>query len=124
MPVRIKTLEKGWLKQGIKEPDGSASLSYETYKAVREFQDGRCACCDKILFLDDRRGEAADHDHKTGLFRGVLCGAKRGCNFRFVGKVERYNIRLAKRGTGEEAALRYLKDVPAQRWLHNKCNTE
>jgi len=41
--------------------------------ALRSRQDGRCAVC-------ARPGcSCADHDHRTGLLRGLLC---RGCNGR------------------------------------------
>jgi hypothetical protein len=118
-----KRAERGWAKQGILLPDGSGPLTYPIYAAVRAYQNGRCACCERVLFVGDNRGECADHWHKnsdgSGPFRGVLCGGKRGCNFRFVGKVERYKIRKGKPGTGEEAALRYLAHPPAQAWLNS-----
>ena len=117
----VKVRERAWRKNGVLEPDGSGrTLSWETYEAVLRFQGGRCAVCDKVFFVGDKRSAAADHDHKTGLFRGVLCGVKRGCNLRFVGKVEHLGITKAVSGTGEEAALKYLADPPAQRWLRSR----
>jgi hypothetical protein len=38
-------------------------------------QDGKCACCFRVLCLG--RHTHVDHDHKDGRIRGVLC---RECN--------------------------------------------
>lgn len=35
--------------------------------ALREFQGGKCAVC------EDEKPLVVDHDHKTGLVRGLLC---------------------------------------------------
>lgn len=61
--------------------DRWASRSYK-YGITKEFlidlykqQDGKCKICgDKPV---SKRGLHIDHDHKTGLFRGILC---HGCN--------------------------------------------
>lgn len=36
-----------------------------------------CAICGSHVSMDGKRKHAADHDHKTGKFRGVLCNS---CN--------------------------------------------
>jgi hypothetical protein len=118
-----KVRERYWHKQGIMEPDGSGFLTWETYKAVMEFQHNRCGVCDKIFFADDKGSDTADHAHgknDMGPFRGVLCGKRRGCNWRFVGKVERFPNLKIRDGTGEHAAKLYLEDPPAQQWLRQK----
>ncbi len=119
--IHSRVREKYWRTQGILEPDGSVPLKWETYVAVMKFQDTRCAVCDKLFFVNDKGADTADHEHKnadgSGPFRGVLCGKKRGCNWRFVGKVERFkNLKIVK-GSGEEAAKAYIANPPARRWL-------
>lgn len=116
--IYTRVREKYWRAQGITEPDGSGrSLTWETYIAVKRFQNNRCAVCDKIFFESDKGSDVADHDHATTMFRGVLCGKRRGCNWRFVGKVERFRSLWIGKGTGEEAAKKYIADPPAQRWV-------
>ena len=121
--IYTRARERYWRKQGILEPNGSGPLKWETYIAVKEFQNGRCAVCDKIFFVGDKRGDTADHDHLTGLFRGVLCGGRRGCNWRFVGKVERFKKLKIVQKSGEEAALSYLSSPPAKRWLESSSSS-
>jgi Recombination endonuclease VII len=117
-----KIRERYWARQGILEPDGSGPLTWDTYQAVKQFQRNRCAVCDKLFFEDDKGSDTADHSHETRLFRGVLCGKRRGCNWRFVGKVERFKSLVIKKGTGEEAAKQYLASPPAAQWLASKEN--
>ena len=50
-------------KYGITEAD---------YLAAIEASEGKCPICQEVL-----TDPVIDHDHETGLFRGVLC---RGCN--------------------------------------------
>ncbi len=47
--------------------------SYEGFKIMEEWQNGRCAACGIYADL------VLDHDHETGLVRGWLC---RSCNVR------------------------------------------
>ena len=42
-----------------------------------ESQDGKCAICDLEIAYGGTRGAGIDHDHITGVIRGVLC---RRCN--------------------------------------------
>lgn len=49
-------------------------------KAFKE-QEGKCAICGKEMNLNKKTNPdraCADHDHETGISRGVLCAA---CNF-------------------------------------------
>lgn len=120
--IYTRVREQYWRKQGIKEPDGSGPLKWETYQAVKEFQRNRCAVCDKVFFVGDKGSDVADHDHLSGLFRGVLCGKRRGCNWRFVGKIERFKLLKIQKGSGEEAAKQYVANPPAQLWLKERAN--
>lgn len=44
----------------------------ETYKEMLKAQDNKCAICKRV-----RKRIVIDHDHKTGVVRGILCD---GCN--------------------------------------------
>jgi hypothetical protein len=57
-------------------------LTAAEYEAMRNAQDGKCAICrEPEGETDSRSGEtrplSVDHDHATGVVRGLLCG---GCN--------------------------------------------
>lgn len=52
-------------------------LTAEEVRAVWEHQQGRCAICKK-RFTNRTRVAAVDHDHGSGLVRGLLC---RPCNW-------------------------------------------
>ncbi|MFI1796374.1 endonuclease VII domain-containing protein [Streptomyces sp. NPDC020379] len=73
------------------------------YDRLFELQGGRCAVCGGTR----RQRLSVDHDHKTGLVRGLLC---RMCNGRLL---------TAARDRPEtlRAAAEYLEDPPAQRHL-------
>lgn len=55
-------------------------ISIETYNALLDVQNGRCAICHQKE-TDTLRGKvkslAVDHDHNTGKIRGLLCSS---CN--------------------------------------------
>jgi hypothetical protein len=46
-------------------------LSFEDYTRLLEINDGGCVICDSKC--PSGRGLAVDHDHKTGVVRGLLC---------------------------------------------------
>lgn len=50
-------------------------LSPERYEAQMEAQGGRCAICGSADWPG--KGPHTDHDHVSGVFRGILCG---NCN--------------------------------------------
>jgi DNA-directed RNA polymerase subunit RPC12/RpoP len=52
------------------------------YEGLLESQGGCCAICSKTPDAEGQR-LAVDHDHKTGIIRGILC---RYCNHRVVGR--------------------------------------
>lgn len=78
----------------------SFNLTRAEYCAILEYQGGGCAICGRPDA--DSRGTrlAVDHDHKTGLVRGLLCTQH---NRLLTWAVERYAERYAA----------YLADPPA-----------
>lgn len=56
-------------------------LTIQDWDKILEYQDGRCFICRK---LPRETRFHTDHDHKTGLVRGLLCSQ---CN-RALGKAE------------------------------------
>ena len=63
---RKETLEYFWKRRGI------IDLTYERFCEDLEKQNNKCKICEEVLTLPQ-----SDHDHKTGLYRGILCA---GCN--------------------------------------------
>lgn len=58
------------------------NLSLEQYNMFLNAQNGKCAiCCNVETTKDKRTGKVknlfVDHDHSTGVVRGLLCGS---CN--------------------------------------------
>lgn len=53
------------------------NLTENEWREFFERQDGRCAICGKHQSILSRR-LSVDHDHKTGIVRGLLCGH---CNY-------------------------------------------
>lgn len=92
----VKTRVRLWnLKQfGISEDDYYRQLDY---------QDGRCYICRKKPRSDRRL--AVDHDHRTGEFRGLLCGH---CNHILLGTFHE-NVELFQR------AADYLTEPPSRK---------
>jgi hypothetical protein len=60
------------------------SITREQYAALYAFQGGKCALCQVATGKVKRL--AVDHDHKTGLVRGLLCGP---CNKDVIGRLGR-----------------------------------
>lgn len=65
-------------------------------------QGYQCAVCTNDLRRVDSRNICLDHDHKTGVVRGVMC---RGCN--------------GAEGKIKNLAVRYKKDLTMLQWLKN-----
>jgi hypothetical protein len=81
-------------------------MTHADYAALMTAQDSRCAVCRETRELH------IDHDHATGLVRGLLCPR---CNS-LVGHVESQQALLP-------AAVAYLKERSAfvleESWLHS-----
>lgn len=80
-------------------------LSAEDYRALLEWQDGRCFICGQVPRV---RRLAVDHDHETGEVRGLLCANdEHGCNVQLRRLLN--DVEMARR------ALQYVEMRPLQR---------
>jgi hypothetical protein len=81
----------------------------DQHTALLEFQNGLCAVC---LYANGKsKSLATDHDHKTGLVRGKLCGPD---NQDIIGRIEMIAGRNGERPT--DVLLRiigYFESPPA-----------
>jgi len=62
-----------WNNRGVK-------ITWDEYETMFLFQNGECAVCNKKLQRDStikNNTAVIDHDHKTGIVRGLLCNS---CN--------------------------------------------
>lgn len=76
-PLRVKTNRRNrqWRDFDIKNADGSQFTSVD-YDRAYQVQQGRCKGCG--THQAELKGRLrVDHDHKTGIFRCLLCN---GCN--------------------------------------------
>ena len=71
-----------WKKWGMVNKDGS-HFTHRDYNAAFLVQAGKCYLCDRHQ-SEFKQRLAADHNHATGQFRGLLC---LHCNWR-VGILE------------------------------------
>lgn len=78
-------------------------LTADQYAALLAAQNGACAICQKARGITRRL--AVDHDHDTGIVRGLCCST---CNRIVLG---RYDVHALTR------AITYLLDPPAPRAL-------
>jgi hypothetical protein len=82
-------------------------LRFGEYAQLLEAQDGRCAIC-----LETRSQRlSVDHDHKSGLVRGLLC---RRCNSQLLAKGARDRAEVLRR------AADYLDNPPAPRHIGDR----
>lgn len=81
------------------------SISVDDYEMLFKAQGGRCAVCGTRP-KGRRPRLVVDHDHSSGLVRGLLCG---NCNAG-IGM-------LGDSASGLRSAVRYLDDPPAQKKL-------
>jgi len=90
-------------------------LSAADYYALLELQEGRCAICQTHVDRLPRRLDV-DHDHKTGVVRGLLCHP---CNVG-LGHHERHNTGAWAhyRAHPPMAQLRYLRETPHDQQVH------
>tara|TARA_B110000483_G_C17856206_1_gene412325 strand:+ start:159 stop:608 length:450 start_codon:yes stop_codon:yes gene_type:complete len=71
----IKRNEKQWNKRGI------LNLNWDIYKKTLLEQNNNCQICNETMTTPH-----ADHNHKTGEFRALLCS---GCNLS-LGRYEKF----------------------------------
>ena len=67
--------DRTWKHHGMKNADGSA-FTMSDYNVIFQAQAGMCRGCSKHQ-SELTRVLLVDHDHATGLVRGLLCS---GCN--------------------------------------------
>lgn len=88
-------------------------ISLEDYNTVFEFQNQVCAICGASQSESNnpsfRRVLPVDHDHNTGIIRGILCGP---CN-RALGQFKDNEAVLQK-------AIEYLRDPPVSKLKRNR----
>ena len=92
--------EKAWAQRILR----TYGITPKQYWELYDKQGGVCAVCQRATGKTKRL--AVDHDHQTGLVRGLLCGP---CNKDVIGRV--YD---------EETALRvveYFRNPPAKKLL-------
>lgn len=78
-------------------------MTLEQYQAILESQGGVCYICQRPSL---KNMLAVDHDHATGMVRGLLC---RSCNHRLIGSAGD-DIETLRR------AVAYLENPPATDW--------
>jgi hypothetical protein len=89
-------------------------ISREDYDALLELQDGRCYICRR---KPQAKRLAVDHDHRTGIVRGLLCANnENGCNRGVVA-----NLEAAADGglAAARRAVEYLEHPPYERLRGN-----
>jgi hypothetical protein len=77
------------------------NISLAEYRSIVAAQDGVCPICQKPL---EGISNPVDHDHKTGVVRGVL---HTYCNHRVLGRMREWEV--------AQRMAWYLKDHPATR---------
>ena len=77
------------------------NITLAEYRQILEIQGGKCPVCEKEL---SGISHPVDHDHKTGVVRGILCTY---CNQRVIGRHRLWEV--------FHRAAKYLKDNPARR---------
>ena len=83
------------------------NISLGEYLAILESQGGRCYLCQKEL---TGISNPVDHDHKTGIVRGILDNY---CNHRVLGRLREWE--LAQRMSD------YLREPPAVKVLGERA---
>ena len=72
---KINHAERQWAYQAIKKFD-SSSFTIVDFDRLYQVQQGKCAICNKHQ-IDLETKLSVDHDHKTGIVRGLVCN---NCN--------------------------------------------
>lgn len=64
------SMQTYWRWAKIKQKYG---VSQEMWQAMFDKQGGRCAGCMKLFGKERHEKACVDHNHETGVFRGLLC---------------------------------------------------
>jgi len=81
---------------------GIIDMTRERFEELFELQEGKCAICGTLENILNR-AMCVDHDHETGLARGLLC-TKCNVALGYFGD----NLEIIER------AINYMKNPPAQ----------
>jgi hypothetical protein len=84
----------------------SCGLTVEQFEHKLESQSGRCLICGSLEYSSGKSSLCVDHDHKTKLFRGLICDR---CN-RGLGLLGDSEVLLLR-------ALRYLQAADSMEML-------
>lgn len=90
-----------------KRIEATYGLTAEAYAVLLDFQNGVCAIC---LRPSHVRRLAVDHDHQTGMVRGLLC---RHCNYELLGWYKDDEHALQR-------AIDYLREPPLVRIVRGR----
>ena len=63
---KCRQRERNWRYAGVKD------FSFDAFESMFKLQDGKCAICRRVLDFTSPN-TVVDHDHDTGMVRGVLC---------------------------------------------------
>lgn len=80
---KISLDETDWYSARVKKKHlmKTYGITLDEYKAMFDKQKGRCWIC-QVRDVDLTNSLGVDHDHKTGVVRGLLCGnCNRGLGF-------------------------------------------
>ena len=87
LPYRKNALNNNrWKYQGILNADKTRFTALD-YDRAYQIQQGKCLLCSKHQ-TEVKFAFVPDHDHKTGIFRGLFCQFP--CNIAIMGNVENY----------------------------------
>jgi DNA-directed RNA polymerase subunit RPC12/RpoP len=80
------------MTEAEKRRDASLRRTYgitlEEYRSILAFQGDACViCCKPLVGISN----AVDHDHKTGIVRGILCAY---CNHRVLGRLTDWEVAM------------------------------
>lgn len=84
------------------------TLTPAEYDAILQEQGGICPICTKA---PKGKHYPVDHDHKTGLVRGIPCS---NCNLRFIGRHTGATAQMFRN------AAEYLENPPARRIIGDR----
>ena len=92
-------MKKHWSEESRNERlQRQYSITEETYAAIFQKQNGKCAIC---KCRQHYQRLSVDHDHKTGMVRGLLCT---NCN-RGLGRFFDSSVRLRNAAAYIEKAI-------------------